>query len=79
MHYLSMKKNWNQLHYLIQKLQLKQRFKLFKKIQNDINIISSLFLDFLIRLTWHHFNYNHKPIHYNHEIINVIKIQNSPL
>jgi hypothetical protein len=34
-----------------QKLQSKQGLKLFKKTQNDINIISNLFLDFFIRLT----------------------------
>jgi hypothetical protein len=85
-HYLSMKENWSQLHCLTrsfwfllkQKLQWKQGFKLFKRTQKDITI-SNLFLDFFIRLTWHHYSYNHIPIHYNHEIINVIKIQNSPL
>jgi hypothetical protein len=78
MNYLSMKENWNQLHYLIysfwfflkQKLQLRQGLKLFKKIQKDINIISNLFLNFFVRLTWHYSCYNHIPIHYNHEIIN---------
>jgi hypothetical protein len=33
-------------------------------------IISNLFLDFFI---------GHTPMHYNHKIINVIKIQNRPL
>jgi len=61
------------------KLQLKQGFKLFKKIQKDIYIIFNLFLDFFIRLTWHHSSYNHIPIYYNHEIVNVIKIQNNLL
>jgi hypothetical protein len=61
------------------KLQLKQGLKLFKRTQRDINNTSNLFLDFFIRLTWHHSNYSYIPIHYNHEIINVIKIQNSPL
>jgi hypothetical protein len=60
------------------KLQLKQALKLFKRTQKDIDIISNILLDFFIRLTWHHSSYNHVPIHYNHEIINVIKIQNSP-
>jgi hypothetical protein len=64
---------------LRRKLQLKQGFKLFKRTQKDVNIISNLFLDFFIRLTWHHSSYSHIPIHYNHEIVNVIKIQNSPL
>jgi hypothetical protein len=32
------------------------------RIQNDIYIISNLVLDFLIKLTWHHFSYNHTPI-----------------
>jgi hypothetical protein len=36
------------------KLQLRQGFKLVKKIQKDIYIISNLFLDFFNRLTWHH-------------------------
>jgi hypothetical protein len=60
---------------LRQKLQLRQRLKLFKRTQKEFNIISNLFLDFFIRLTWHHSSYNHIPIHYNHEIINVVKIQ----
>jgi hypothetical protein len=49
--------------------------------QKDIYIISSLFLKFLI--DYHDIiqkdSYNHILILYNHEIINVIKIQNSPL
>jgi hypothetical protein len=49
---------------LKQKLQLKQGFKLFKKTQKDINIISNLFLDFFIRLTWHPFSYSHIAMHY---------------
>jgi len=61
------------------KLQLKQGFKSFKRIKKYIYIISNLFMDFLIRLTWHHSSYIHKQIHYNHEIINVIRFQNSPL
>jgi len=61
------------------KLQLKQGFKLFKKIQKDIYIISNLFLIFFIKLTWHHSTYSYILILYNHEIINVIKIQNNPL
>jgi hypothetical protein len=48
---------------------------LFKRTQKDINIISNLFLDFYIRLTWHHFSYRHIPIHYNREITNVIKFK----
>jgi len=36
------------------KLQLRQGFKLVKKIQKDIYIISNLFLDFFNILTWHH-------------------------
>jgi hypothetical protein len=31
-----------------QKLQIRQGLKLFKKTQKDINIISNLFLDFLL-------------------------------
>jgi hypothetical protein len=42
-------------------------------------IISNLFLKFFIKLTWHFSSYSHIPIHYNHEIINIIKIQSSPL
>jgi hypothetical protein len=64
---------------LSQKLQLRQGFKLLKRLKKDINIVSNLFFDFFIRLTWHHSSYNHIPIHYNHEIVNVIKIQNSHL
>jgi hypothetical protein len=69
-----MKGNWNQLHcltfFLIPwkwKLQLKQGFKLFKRIQKEIYIASNPILGFFIRLTWHHYNYNHTPIYYNHE------------
>jgi hypothetical protein len=36
------------LIHLKQILQLKQGFKLFQKTQKDINIISNLFLDFLL-------------------------------
>jgi hypothetical protein len=36
------------LIHLKQKLQLKQGFKLFQRTQKDINIISNLFLDFLL-------------------------------
>jgi len=61
------------------RLQLKQELKLFKRIQNNIYIISNLFLDFFIRSTWQHSSYSHIPICYNHEIINVINIQNSLL
>jgi hypothetical protein len=60
------------------KLQLKQGFKLIKRIQKDICIISNLLLEFFNRLTWHHSSYNHIPIPYNHEITNIIKIY-SPL
>jgi hypothetical protein len=52
MHYLSMKENWIQLHYLIHsfkmKIQIKQGFKLFKKTKKYIYIISNLFFDFLL-------------------------------
>jgi hypothetical protein len=85
MQYLSMKKlksitlfNTFLLIPLKWKLQLKQGLKLFKMTQKDIHILSNLFLHF-IKLTWHHYNYNHTSIHYNHEIINAIKIQNGPL
>jgi hypothetical protein len=61
------------------KLQLRQGFKLVKKTQKDIYIISNLFLIFFNRLTWHHSNYYHILIPCNHEIMNVIKIQNSLL
>jgi hypothetical protein len=56
------------------KLWLRDGFKLFKRTQKDIYIVSNLFLDSFIRLRWHHYNYNHTPIHYNHEIVNTIKI-----
>jgi hypothetical protein len=55
----------------------KLKFKLFKRIQNDIYIISNLLLDFFNRLTQHHSIYSQILIPYNHEIVNVIKIQNS--
>jgi hypothetical protein len=61
------------------KLHLKQGFKLLKRTQNNNNIISNLFLDFFITLTCHHSSYSYILIHYNHEIINVMKIQNSHL
>jgi hypothetical protein len=88
MHYLSMKENWSQYIALFNtfffiplrwKLQLRQGLKLCNKIQNDIYIMSNLLLDFFIRLTWHHFNYSHISIHYNHERINVIKMKKNPL
>jgi hypothetical protein len=60
-------------------LQLKEGFKLLKRTQKDIYVISNLFLDLFTRLTWHHYTNNHIPIPYNHEIINVIKVQNNPL
>jgi hypothetical protein len=50
-------------------------FKWFKTTY----IVSNLLLDFLIILTWYHFTYNHTPIHYSRELINVIKTQNSHL
>jgi len=94
MHYLSMKENWSQMHCLIyiyiyiyiyidpikMKFMIKTKLKLFKRTQKDIYIIFNLFLDFFNRLlTWRQSSYSHIPIPYNHEIVNVIKIQNSPL
>jgi len=84
MHYLSMKKNWTQLNCLIHcfwflkmKITLKTRTQITKI--DSKGHPSNLFLDFFIRLTWHHSNYSHIPIHCNYEIVNVIKIQNNPL
>jgi hypothetical protein len=42
--------------------------------QNDICLISNLFLYIFNILTWHHSNYRRITIPYNHEIINVTKI-----
>ncbi len=60
------------------KLQLKQRFNYLKGLKRTY-IISNLFLDSFNRFTWHHCGYSHIQIPCNHEIINVIKIQNNPL
>jgi hypothetical protein len=61
------------------KITIKKKIKLFKKTEKDIHIVSDLFLNYFIKLTWHHDSYSNTPIHYNHEIVNVIQIQNSPL
>jgi hypothetical protein len=73
MHYLSIKENWSQLHYLIIPFDsFKMKMTIKTKIQKDIYIISNLFLNFFNRLIWHHSSYSHIPIPYNHEIINII-------
>jgi hypothetical protein len=61
------------------KIIIKTRTQIILK-DSKVNLcfIQSIF-GFFIWLTWYHCNYNHTPIHYIHEEINVIKIQNSPL
>jgi hypothetical protein len=48
--------------------------KIIKNNKKHIYIVPNLFLDFEKILTWNHSNNSHKPIHYSHGIINIIKI-----
>ncbi len=66
--------------YLKMKITIKTNIQIIQKDSKGLKKTSILYpIHFLIPLPWHHFSYSHIPFHYNREIINVIKIQNSPL